>query len=89
MQEELEKGEFVLSIDGVEKKYNTILTFYNGEFKKNYVVYTDDMLDESGSLNLYASSYDPDDKDFNLVPILKDEEWNNINEVLDGIISNG
>ncbi len=88
MQEELEKGEFVLSIDGIEQKYNTILTFYNSEFKKNYVVYTDDTLDDYGNLKIFASIYDPNDKVFNLIPILKDEEWNNINEVIDSIISN-
>ena len=88
MQKELEKGMFTLYEDGIEKNYETILTFYNSDFKKNYVVYTDNTDDDMGNLNLYASSYDPNDTLFNLNPVLREEEWNNINEVIDGIISN-
>lgn len=89
MQSELEKGEFVLVENDIEKRYSTILTFYNSDFDKNYVVYTDDTYSPSGNLNIYASCYNPFDSEFKLNPILSDEEWNNIDKVIDGIISNG
>ena len=88
MQEELEKGSFTLVNDGKEVTYTTFLTFYNKENKKNYVIYTD-AVDDSDDFNLYASTYDPCDTEFNLNPVLRDDEWENINSVIDSIISGG
>ena len=89
MQYELEKGTFVLNENGSENEYTTVLTFYNQETKKNYVVYTDNSTDDCDNLNLFASSYDPYDSGFHLNPVLRDDEWQNINEVLGNIIAGG
>ncbi len=89
MQEELEKGKFILNENGEEKEYTTILTFLNKENGKNYVVYTDETKDEDDNINLYASSYDPNDSGFHLYDVLRDDEWNKINQVLNNLISGG
>ena len=82
MQEELEKGKFILNIDGVDVVYHTILTFYNNKTKKNYVVYTSSDPDKDDDIDLYASIYDPNATKFELLPVETDEEWNNINGVI-------
>lgn len=79
MQKELEKGKFILNIDGKDIVYDTILTFYNTKFQKNYVVYS---VENDENMNLYASSYNPNSTYFTLDPVEKDEEWNVINNVL-------
>ena len=86
MQKELENGTFILNENGIETEYTTILTFYNQENQKNYVVYTDNTIDEIDNLNLFASSYDPNDEEFNLYPVMRDDEWQNINEVLNNVV---
>jgi len=64
--------------DGNQLNYRIISTFiYNN---KNYIIYTDDTY-EDGSLNVYASIFDPDD-DTVLDDLTTDEEW----EIVDKII---
>ena len=81
MQRELEKGCFTIDVNGESITYDTVLTFYNTKNGKNYVVYSDSSEDDE-NLNLYASIYDPNSVDFNLIPVETDEEWKNINEVV-------
>lgn len=83
MQEILEEGKFLLTDEeGNEVEYSTLLTFYNKENNKNYVVYTDETEDEEGGVNIYASIYDPNSSELDLLPVETEEEWININSVL-------
>ena len=82
MQKELENGTFILLEDGKEIEYTTLLTFYNEDFDKNYVIYTDNTTSDDGNLNMFASSYNPDGEDFEFYPIETKEEWNNVEQVL-------
>ena len=63
--------------NGNEQEYEILLAFKLPKTEKNYVVYTDNTKDESGSLNIYASIYYPDD-DTRLDSIETEEEWNAI-----------
>ena len=83
MQEKLENGSFSIFEDGVEVEYSTVMTFHSYDFNKDYVVYTDNTKDSDGNLNLFASSYLPDSDNFELHPVESDEEWDNIQNVLD------
>lgn len=69
-----EKGESV--------ECEVILTIDSDEFKKNYIVYTDHTMDESGNINTYASIYDPEGKSLDLTPVETNEEWEMIESVL-------
>ncbi len=89
MQEELEKGNFTLLESGKEIEYTTILTFYSEDFKKNYVVYTDNTTSEDGKLNTFASSYNPNSESFELNPIETKEEWDNIEKVISESVFGG
>lgn len=81
MQEVLEKGSFTLNVNGEDIVYDTVLTFYNTKNGKNYVVFSDS--DESDEeIKFYASVYDPYSSDFNLTPVETEEEWENINSVV-------
>ena len=91
MQNELQKGKFVLNEDGEEKEYETLFTFINNDNKRNYVVYTDNTTDEEGNLNTFASCYDPYGKEFALFPVETDEEWSNIDSMINdfmGVVGN-
>ena len=42
---------------GIVKVYEAILTYHSEEYNKHYVVYTDNLYDESDNLIIYISSY--------------------------------
>lgn len=66
---------------GKETEYEILIAFKWMKTSKNYVVYTDNTTDESGSLNVYASIYYPlDNTKFELIE--SDEEWDEINRRL-------
>ena len=39
------------------KEYEAILTYHSEEYNKHFVVYTDNLYDESNNLIIYISSY--------------------------------
>ena len=91
MQEELQKGSFIMNEDGIDKEYETLFTFLNNENHKNYVVYTDNSLNSEGNLNTFASCYDPNGTEFILLPVETEEEWANIDSVVKdfmGVVGN-
>ena len=89
MQEELEKGKFIMTEDGEEKEYETLFTFYNKDNNKNYVVYTDNTTNSEGGLNTFASRYNPESQEFLLLPVETEEEWANIDSVINKFMGDG
>lgn len=88
MEDQLKSGKFTLvDDDGKEVEYTTLFTFYSEVFEKNYVVYTDNGVDEDGNRNVFASSYDPADDSKGLMVVENDEEWENITALLNEIMS--
>lgn len=69
--------------DGKDIECEALFTFEGKENGKNYIVYTDNTLDEDGNTKVYASIYDPEKEDQNLQPIETEEEWNMIETILD------
>ena len=69
--------------DGKEIDCEALFTFEGKDTGKNYIVYTDNTLDEEGNTKVYASIYDPENQDQNLQPIETDEEWQMVEEILD------
>lgn len=43
--------------NGKLKEYDVILTYYNDEYNKNYVVYTDNVYNDKDELNIYINEY--------------------------------
>ncbi|HOO68053.1 MAG TPA: DUF1292 domain-containing protein [Bacilli bacterium] len=83
MKEET-KNEFeIFGDDGKKIKCNALFTFESDETNKNYIVYTDNTLDEEGNKKVYASTFDPKEDDPVLGPIETDKEWKIIENILD------
>ena len=74
-----------LNKDGVEVECEVLFTFESDETKKNYMVYTDNTTDENGNVRVYASIYNPDQPESDLIPIESVAEWNIIETILEEI----
>lgn len=71
--------------NGVETEYEVLFTFESEETKKNYIVYTDNTLDEQGNTKVYASIYTPGSAETELMPIETDKEWKVIETILEQV----
>lgn len=71
--------------DGSKIEYDVIMTFKNEDNNKDYIIYTDNKLDENNKLRIYASIYDASSNKFIGVPESQ-EEWNKIYELLDKVL---
>lgn len=73
----------VINDDGKEVECEVLFTFESDETKKNYIVYTDNTIDEEGNTKVYASIYNPDENETKLLPIETDKEWKIIETILE------
>jgi len=73
----------IMGDDGREIECEVLFTFESDETKKNYIVYTDNTLDEQGNTKVYASIYTPNEENTNLIPIETDKEWKIIETILE------
>lgn len=73
----------VLNDEGKEVECEVLFTFESDETKKNYIVYTDNTMDEEGNTKVYASIYNPGEDETKLLPIETDKEWKIIETILD------
>ena len=82
----MKKNTFsMLDENGNEIVYDVLFTFESEETNKNYIVYTDNSRDESGNVQVYASTYNPDDPKGKLEAIETDKEWKVIETILGSI----
>lgn len=76
-------NEFIVFNDLGEKVVcNALFTFESDETGKNYIVYTDNTIDENGLKKVYASTYDPNEENPTLGSIETEKEWNIIEDIL-------
>jgi len=75
----------VIDNDGKEVTCEVLFTFESDETKKNYIVYTDNSLDNEGNVKVYASIFEPDKDTTELMPIETDREWKIIETILESI----
>ncbi len=74
----------MLDENGNEVVYDVLFTFESDETHKNYIVYTDNKLDETtGNVEVYASIYDPNDPKSKLEAIETEKEWKVIETILE------
>ncbi len=72
----------VINDQGFTVECEVLFTFESDENKKNYIVYTDNTLDEEGNTKVYASIYDPNQDATKLLPIETEKEWKVIEVIL-------
>ena len=90
---ELEELKFkAVDAEGRQIDCETLFMFESPETGKNYIVYTDNSIDEAGNTRVYASIYNPDDLKMTgendmaalqLIPIETDKEWKIIETILE------
>ena len=73
----------VMNDEGKEVECEVLFTFESDETKKNYIVYTDNTVDNEGNTKVYASIYNPDEDETKLLPIETDKEWKIIETILE------
>ena len=73
------KSSFKIVNDkGEELVCDVLFTYEDTALNKNYIVFTDNTLDENGKIKVYANYYDPTGKNLGLGKIETSEEWDNI-----------
>lgn len=72
----------VYNEEGKEVECEVLFTFESEETNKNYMVYTDNTVDETGSVKVYASIYNPEQENSPLIPIETEREWKIIETIL-------
>lgn len=71
--------------EGKEVEFDILFSFDSEETGKHYIVYTDNTEDEDGNINVYASAFDPDNDESELLPIETEKEWKIIEIILEEI----
>ena len=80
----MKKNTFsMLDENGKEVVYDVLFTFENDETGKNYIAYTDNTRDDAGNIQVYASTYDPENPEGKLEAIETDKEWKVIETILE------
>lgn len=72
----------ILDIDGKEIEFEILFTFESDETHKNYMVYTDNTVDEEGNTKVYASVFVPEKEPLELLPVETEREWKVIETIL-------
>ena len=75
----------VINDSGEEIKCEILFTYENEKTGVNYIAYTDNTTDEDGNTKVYASVFDPEQENPELLPIETEEEWKLINGVLESL----
>ena len=73
----------VLDENNKEIECEVLFTFESDETGKNYIVYTDNTIDEEGNTKVYASIYNPNEEETKLLPIESEKEWKIIETILE------
>ena len=73
--------------NGNIKEYDAILTYYSEEFDKHYVVYTDNIYNDD-RLQIYISSYIPNELETLVQDIENEEEYGKIENEINKILYN-
>ena len=79
----MEDNKFtVINDEGKEITCDILFTFDSEETGKSYIVYTDNSKNEEGDVNVFASTYDPNDENTALGAIETEQEWKVIETIL-------
>ena len=67
---------------GNTKEYQVILTYFDDEYNKDYIVYTDNKYNDNGELQIYINSYD----DNTTYEIEDKKEYKKIKTIINSIL---
>ena len=75
--------DFKIFKDNKEVECEIVFTFRDQNNGINYVVYTDGTLDENNELEIYASRYELQDGEYNLLEIETEYEWDLVDNMIE------
>ena len=75
----------IVDNNGQERVCEVLFTFESDETKKNYIVYTDNSVDNEGNTRVYASIYKAIEDKTELEPIESEREWKIVETILSSI----
>lgn len=82
----MENGKIKITNDlGEELECDVLFTFDSDETNKSYIAYTDNSVDESGNVRVFANVYDPTGENPDLQPLTTEKEWKVIEEILSNV----
>ena len=81
----IDDDKIKIELDGEEKEFDLLFSFDCEENGRRYVGYTDNSFDEEGKLKIEVSSFDPNEDPISFKPLLLEEEWDMVNDVIDTI----
>ena len=68
------------------KEYEAILTYHSDEFNKDYIVYTDNIYNQNGELQIYINEYNPEELEVTVKEIIDQEEYKKIKTIINGLL---
>jgi len=75
----------IIDNNGKERVCEVLFTFESDETKKNYIVYTDNSMDNEGNVRVYASIYKTNGDKTELEAIESEREWKIVETILNSI----
>lgn len=79
----MEKETFTLETEEGIITCEIIDNLYVEEYQKNYLIYTDHSKDENGELNIFISSFDPNNETYELEDIKDERELEKISNMIE------
>ncbi len=80
------KHSFIATLkSGKTVEYEILFTFDSEEMKKSYIIFTDNKVDEAGSIMTYAATYTNENDELKLSDIKTEKEWNLVEKILSQI----
>lgn len=67
------------------KEYEVIMTFLNESDNKNYIIFTDNIVDNYGKIRLFGAIYDLDNPNLYVSNLSSPEEWNAVYQLMNSI----
>ncbi len=64
------KDKISTVIDGIEEEYDVLFTTHDEKNNRDYIVYTDNKINEDGDANIYLGRY----QDNEILPITEEEK---------------
>ena len=67
------------------KEYEVIMTFLNESNNKNYIIFTDNIVDSYGKIRIFGAIYDLDSSNLYVGNLSSQEEWNTIYQLMNSM----
>ena len=81
----MEEKLYIENEKGEKLECDILFTFESKDKNNNYIIYTDNSLDELGNKRVYANTYNPNNPSGTLGKIKTEEEWAIIEQIMNSI----